>query len=65
MPLVSVASPPCPLLGDAAHVLPRADGGFLVVPFVLPIDVPKEALGLTVAEWLAVSRPILSGFGEP
>lgn len=46
-----------PLLGDVADVMPRANGGFLVVPFVLPIDVPKEALGLTVAEWLAVAEP--------
>ncbi|WP_326828701.1 hypothetical protein OIE13_22485 [Streptosporangium sp. NBC_01810] len=48
-------SPPC--LGDVADVMPRADGGFYVVPFLLPIDVPKEALGLTVAEWLAVAAP--------
>ncbi|GHE33421.1 hypothetical protein GCM10017673_40460 [Streptosporangium violaceochromogenes] len=54
-----------PLLGDAADVMPRADGGFLVIPFVLPIDVPKEALGLTVAEWLSIRRPPLDGSGEP
>lgn len=57
MPVVSVASPTCPLLGDAAHVLPRADGGFLVVPFVLPVEVPKEVLSMTVAEWLRLTQP--------
>lgn len=37
--------------------MPRADGGFFVVPHVLPIEVPPEVLGLTVAEWLQVETP--------
>lgn len=42
------------LLGDVAAVMPRADGGFMVVPYVLPIEAPPEVLGMTVAEWLGV-----------
>ncbi len=46
-----------PLLADAAYVTPRTDGGYTVVPHVLPFDVPKEALTLTVAEWLGLGEP--------
>jgi hypothetical protein len=49
-----VVSPP--LLGDVAHVHPRPGGGVLVVPFVLPLEVPEDALHMTVAEWLGVDR---------
>lgn len=47
---IMIASPP--RLSDVANVMPRADGGYWVVPHVLPIDVPREALRMTVAEWI-------------
>ncbi len=49
-----IATPP--FLGDQAAVMPRADGGYWVVPYVLPIDVPHGVLTLTVGEWLGVDR---------
>lgn len=42
-----IASPPR-LLADRT---PTEDG-WLVIPHILPIHVPQEALVLTVAEWL-------------
>lgn len=40
---------------DVATVMPCTDGDVLVIPHVLPLRIPKDALGLTLAEWLGVT----------
>lgn len=39
----------------AVHCFPR-EGGVDVVPFVLPLWVPAEAFGLTVAEYFGIEE---------
>jgi hypothetical protein len=53
MSMITLMASPV-LLGEQAAVMPKADGGFFVIPHVLPIDVSPEVLGMTVAEWLGV-----------
>lgn len=50
---IVIASPP--RLTDVASVQLRADGGVLVIPHLLPLRIPAEALPLTVAEWLGIT----------
>lgn len=40
-----------PTITLPADVLPVADG-VLVIPHLLPLHIPHDALGLTVREWL-------------
>lgn len=53
MAVIKIMASPA-LLGEQAAVMPKADGGFFVIPHVLPIEVSPDVLGLTVAEWLGV-----------
>ncbi|GII76667.1 hypothetical protein Sru01_16490 [Sphaerisporangium rufum] len=41
---------------DVASVHVGADDNLLVVPHILPLRVPREALTLTVAEWLGITH---------
>jgi hypothetical protein len=43
-----------PTITLPCDVLPVADG-VLVIPHLLPLIVPDDALGLTVREWLGVT----------
>ncbi|MGI5155803.1 hypothetical protein [Microbispora sp. CA-102843] len=47
-----IASPP--RATDVATVMPCTDGDVLVIPHVLPLRITKDALTLTVAEWLGI-----------
>lgn len=45
-----------PRASDVAFVQLLQDGDVLLVPFVLPLRVPRAALELTVAEWLGLEE---------
>jgi hypothetical protein len=44
-----------PYAADIAAVHPRPDGDVLVIPHVLPLRIPREALTLTVSDWLGLT----------
>jgi hypothetical protein len=37
-------------------VIVRPDGSADVIPYMLPLRVPQEVMGMTVAEWLGLTE---------
>lgn len=50
---IVIASPPRATDVASVHLCP--DGDVLLIPHVLPLRIPRDALALTVAEWLGAS----------
>ncbi|GIH70323.1 hypothetical protein [Sphaerimonospora thailandensis] len=60
---IVIASPP--RLTDIAAVRVTPDGSAVVIPHILPLTVPAEVMGMTVAEWLGLDTPVIDRLAEP